>query len=53
MRRGRDIPGAAGGYVYQAAVEATRPADDYTPRLVPHHVGVAVPLEASEILWQR
>jgi hypothetical protein len=26
---------------------------DYTPRIVPHHPAAAVPLEATQILWQR
>jgi glycogen phosphorylase len=43
----------AGGHVYGASVPATRPATDYTPRVVPHFPGVAVPLEAGQILWQR
>ena len=30
-----------------------RPANDYTPRVIPHHPAVAVPLEATQILWQR
>jgi glycogen phosphorylase len=42
-----------GGDVYRARVPATRPATDYTVRVVPHHDGVAVPLEAAQILWQR
>jgi starch phosphorylase len=47
------LAGATGGYVYGAAVSAARPAADYTARLIPHHDGVAVPLEAAHILWQR
>jgi starch phosphorylase len=39
--------------VYQATVPATRPAGDYTARVVPQHPGVAVPLESNRILWQR
>ncbi|MGB6429714.1 MAG: alpha-glucan family phosphorylase [Candidatus Acidiferrales bacterium] len=39
--------------VFQAAVPATRPASDYTPRLIPYHSGVAVPLETARIIWQR
>ena len=31
----------------------TRPTTDYTPRVIPRLDGVAVPLEASHILWQR
>ena len=39
--------------IYSAEVSATRPATDYTPRIVPHHVSAFVPLEARQILWQR
>ena len=53
MMRLRQLTGAAGGYVYGGRVAATRPATDYTARLIPQHSGVAVPLEASRILWQR
>jgi glycogen phosphorylase len=38
---------------YSAQVAATRPATDYTPRIIPHHPAVAVPLEAKQILWQH
>jgi len=38
---------------YHAAVSAARPAGDYTARLIPHAAGLAVPLEAAHILWQR
>jgi len=48
----RPLEGASGGYAYRARVPATRPATDYTARLVPHCTGVAVPLEAARILWQ-
>jgi glycogen phosphorylase len=53
MQRVRELVGATNGYAYQAAVPATRPAVDYTVRLVPYHDGAAVPLEATQILWQR
>ena len=49
----RQLAGASGGYVYTARVPAARPAGDYTVRVAPHHAGVAVPLEADRILWQR
>jgi starch phosphorylase len=45
-----DIPGA---FNYSAQVSATRPASDYTARIVPHHPNALVPLEASQIVWQR
>jgi starch phosphorylase len=43
----------AGAIVYSAAVSAGRPEGDYTARVIPRGVGVAVPLEAPWILWQR
>jgi starch phosphorylase len=53
LKRVRQLAGAAGGYAYSAAVPAARPSADYTARLIPHGDGVAVPLEAAHILWQR
>jgi glycogen phosphorylase len=45
---------AAKGFVsYSAQVAASRPATDYTARIVPYHPSVSVPLEAIQILWQR
>jgi hypothetical protein len=44
-------PGVA--QIYLAVVPATRPASDYTPRVIPHHPHASVPLEANEILRQR
>jgi starch phosphorylase len=43
----------ANGYVYRAQVSSTRPATDYTARVMPHCDGVAVPLEEARILWQQ
>jgi starch phosphorylase len=53
MKRVRQLAGSWGGYVYSAAVSAARRAGDYTARVIPHCSGVAVPLEAAHILWQR
>ena len=53
MKRVRQLLGAINGYVYRAEVPAKRPAKDYTVRLIPHRRGVAVPLEAAFILWQK
>jgi starch phosphorylase len=53
MTRVRQPAGASGGCVYSAAVSAARPPADYTARVIPHCSGVAVPLEAAHILWQR
>ena len=53
MKRVSQLAGMSGGTVYSAAVSAARPPADYTARVIPHCDGVAVPLEASRILWQR
>ena len=45
--------GPSGTLLYSVCCPATRPADDYTARVVPSHAGALVPLEASQILWQR
>ncbi len=48
MVRGEQLI-AARGFSYSARVPASRPATDYTPRVVPFHP----PLEEKRILWQR
>jgi glycogen phosphorylase len=45
--------GAGAPCTYRAEVPASRPADDYAIRVIPHHDGVAVPLETARIRWQR
>jgi starch phosphorylase len=54
MRCVRSLTGGeVGTYVYSVTVSATRPAADYTARVIPRLEGVAVPLEETRILWQR
>jgi starch phosphorylase len=53
MKRLRQLAGSVNGFVYGASVPANRAASDYTPRIVPCFPGVAIPLEAGQILWQR
>lgn len=53
MQRDRQLMGVANSYAYRVAVSTNRPATDYTVRVIPRHEGVAVPLENSQILWQR
>ncbi len=43
----------SGPLVYEARVKTTRPAEHYTPRVIPFYPSVRVPLEASLILWLR
>ncbi len=49
----RELPGPVCACIFGAIVPAARPADDYTPRIIPDFPGVAVPLEAVHILWQK
>ena len=53
MARGDKLPDREGGYLFTAQVPATRPAGDFTPRLIPAFSGVAVPLEIPLILWHH
>jgi starch phosphorylase len=53
MKHVRQLAGASGLYVYNAAVSAARPPADYTARVIPHCDGVAIPLEDARIRWQR
>ena len=39
--------------IYCAQMSANRPTSDYTPRIVPYHPSATIPLEATQILWQR
>ena len=51
MKRGHPLEGT--GYAYCAQVPAARASGDYIVRVVPYFSGAAIPLEASQILWQR
>ena len=51
LRRDHPLAGAAGGYLYVGTAPASRPAPDYTPRLVPAHPEALVPAEAPFIHW--
>jgi starch phosphorylase len=49
----RPLVGTENAWAYGAGVPSARPASDYTARIVPKHAGVAIPLEAGFIVWQR
>jgi starch phosphorylase len=51
MQRSEQLVGSANAFLYVASVPATRPASDYTPRVVPFKIGAAAPLEAPFIRW--
>jgi starch phosphorylase len=53
MRRSAAIAGSTNGHLYLGAVAATRPATDYTVRIVPARAGVRVPAELELIRWQK
>jgi glycogen phosphorylase len=53
MKCARPLPDASRPHVYHAMLPTTRPASDYTARVIPQRSGVAVPLECARILWQR
>ena len=53
MKCARPLPDASRCCLFHATVPNSRPASDYTPRLIPQRSGVAVPLESGRILWQR
>ena len=53
MKCAGSLPGASHGCIYRATAPITRPATDYTARVIPQHPGIAVPLESARILWQR
>jgi starch phosphorylase len=44
---------AENAILYIASVPSSRPASDYTVRIVPAHSAANVPLEAAQILWQH
>ena len=46
-------PNSPAVLTYTAQVSATRPASDFTARIVPHHPNALVPLEADQIIWQH
>jgi starch phosphorylase len=53
MMPSEPLIGAVNGYLFMARVPASRPASDYTPRVIPYHPQATVPLEAAQILWRR
>ena len=53
MTRTESTKGPTKGFVYSATLSSARPASDYTAQIVPRRDGLAVPLEAAEILWQK
>jgi len=53
MKRTDTLAGAANAFIYTAEVPSSRPANDYTARIVPASADAHIPLEEKQILWQR
>ena len=51
MTRSNRVANISDRYWYVARVPSARSPADFTPRLVPMHPAVAIPLEAPLILW--
>ena len=45
--------GASRGHLYAARVQSMRPAEHFTPRIIPYHPEAFIPMEESHILWYR
>ncbi len=52
MERGGQLDGSSNTYTYRTRVLASRPATDFTVRVIPNSARIAVPLESRRILWQ-
>ena len=53
MVRGAKVAGSIDGFVYTGRAPSTRPASDYTLRVVPSNSAALVPLEVNSIVWQK
>jgi starch phosphorylase len=51
MVKGDRSTGTTNCYIFFVRIYTHRPAKHYTPRVIPNFEGVAVPLEANQILW--
>jgi starch phosphorylase len=51
MTRDEGTAGSTHDFIYTAKLDASRPAGDFTARLVPSFAGASIPLEAPFILW--
>ncbi len=49
----RQLVSSEHAFAFGTQVPADRPASDYSVRIMPKHPGVAIPLEAANILWQH
>lgn len=53
MQKDQAIAGAINGFQFHAKVRTDRPAEHFTPRVIPHHPDALVPLESSRVRWHQ
>jgi len=53
MEPASPISGSANGFIYQARFGTKRPAEHFTPRIIPNHPQARIPMEAAFILWLK
>ncbi len=51
MEMTKALSSSQNGYLYNISIPVRRPAEHYTPRIIPYYKGAIVPLEANHILW--
>ncbi len=51
MERGDEV--VRGTFSYHARIDGSRPPEEYTPRVIPHHPDASFPLEANRICWYQ
>jgi len=52
MHRAEEATLESGAYLYEIRIPATRPASEFTPRVVPFHL-LALPTEIRQMVWQK
>lgn len=53
MQKSQTLQGAVNGFLYSAEVPASRPAEHYTPRVIPFHPNAFIPAEEACIRWYK
>ena len=53
MQLAEKFPDSDGYVLYSSEVPADRPPADYTPRIIPRESQASIPIEATQILWQK
>jgi starch phosphorylase len=52
MHRAEPAMRESGAYLYEKRIRVTRPASEFTPRILPFHL-LALPTEIRQMVWQR